>query len=90
MIFLVVFMMPDRLRGAPDGSKSRRCVCRRVRTTSCGYVATEAVIFATAEQMRIVGAGTGRSWLCRSVLTAKRGVIRNYLNAGNFLLGGKS
>lgn len=37
------------------------CVCNRVRTTSCGYVATEAVIFAIAEQTRMARGESGLS-----------------------------
>jgi hypothetical protein len=43
-----------RLSSPSDDSISgRRCVCSRVRTTSCGYVTTDAVIFAAAEHSRI-------------------------------------
>ena len=37
-----------------SSASGRRCVWRRVRITSCGYVATDAVIFEMAEHRRIV------------------------------------
>ena len=44
-----------------SSASGRLCVCNRVRTTSCGYVAIEAVIFAIAEQRRIARGGGGAS-----------------------------
>lgn len=44
-----------------SSANGRLWVCNRVRTTSCGYVAIEAVIFAIAEQRRIVRGVSGTS-----------------------------
>ena len=41
--------------------KNDRCICKRVRITSCGYVAIEAVIFDIAEQIKILGVVRGPS-----------------------------
>jgi hypothetical protein len=56
-IFLAVYIIPRRRwdltmpSEEASSAKGRRWVCNRVRTTSCGYVAIEAVIFAMAEHM---------------------------------------
>lgn len=66
-IFLAVWIAPRRecrfTIPSEDMSSAngRFWVCNRVRTTSCGYVAIEAVIFAIAEQVRIVRGGSGTS-----------------------------
>lgn len=38
----------------PFPGRNRRCICKRVRTTSWGYVAMEAVILEIAEHRRMV------------------------------------
>lgn len=44
-----------------SSASGRLWVCNRVRTTSCGYVAIDAVIFATAEQARMARGEIGVS-----------------------------
>lgn len=66
-IFFAVYTTPRRecrftIPSDDMSSDSGRfCVCNRVRTTSCGYVAIEAVIFAIAEQRRIARGASGTS-----------------------------
>lgn len=66
-IFFAVYIVPRlecRFTIPSDDMSSangRLCVCNRVRTTSCGYVATEAVIFAIAEQRRMARGESGAS-----------------------------
>jgi hypothetical protein len=52
IIFLVVFMIPrcKWVLTSEEAAKSSRWVCSRVLITSCGYVATDAAIFARPEQ----------------------------------------
>lgn len=66
-IFLAVYIVPRREcrftipSDDMSSANGRFCVCNRVRTTSCGYVATEAVIFAMAEQRRMARGEIGAS-----------------------------
>ena len=72
-IFLTVPTTPERLRGGMLGSMRRRCVWRRVRMTSCGYVAIDAIIFDVAEQSRMTCGGRGMPLLRRSCDRTRRG-----------------
>jgi hypothetical protein len=45
---------PARDDWGPSIGLSLRTICNRVRNTSCGYVARDAIIFENAEHTRMV------------------------------------
>ena len=53
IVFAIMITPGTRPWVSTDASLARRNVCRRVRRTSCGYVANVAVIFASDEQPSI-------------------------------------
>lgn len=77
MIFLVVYIIPRLVYDftIPSGevslARGLRWVCSRVRTTSWGYVAIDAVIFATPEQNNIVLLLSGTSGFFSARITVR-------------------